>query len=120
MHCRSFLLSADNAHAVHPNYADKSDPTNRCYLNGGVAVKHSTRYATDAVTAAVFQRICEKAEVPTQTYFNRSDLPGGSTLGNLSNTHVSLPTVDIGLPQLSMHSPMKPLAGWTWNTWCAP
>ena len=103
----SFLLSADNAHAVHPNYAHKSDPTNRCYLNGGVAVKHSTRYATDAVTAAVFQRICEKAEVPTQTYFNRSDLPGGSTLGNLSNTHVSLPTVDIGLPQLSMHSPYE-------------
>lgn len=102
-----FLLSADNAHAVHPDYPDKADPTSRCYLNGGVVVKHSTRYATDAVTAAVFQRICEKAGVPTQTYYNHSGIPGGSTLGNISGSHVSVPTVDIGLPQLSMHSPYE-------------
>lgn len=102
-----FLLSADNAHAVHPNHAGMSDLTNKCYLNGGVVVKHSARYATDAVSAAVFQSICQRAGVPVQTYFNRSDLPGGSTLGNISNSHVSIPTVDIGLPQLSMHSPYE-------------
>lgn len=103
----SFMLSADNAHGVHPNYSDKSDLTNKCYLNGGVVVKHSPRYATDAVTAGVFEAICAKAGVPMQSYFNRSDLPGGSTLGNISNSHVSIPTVDIGLPQLSMHSPYE-------------
>lgn len=102
-----FLLSADNAHAVHPDYPEKADPTSRCYLNGGVVVKHSTRYATDAVTAAVFQRICETAGVPVQVYFNHSRIPGGSTLGNISGSHVSVPTVDIGLPQLSMHSPYE-------------
>lgn len=103
----SLMLSADNAHAVHPNYADKADDTNRCYLNGGVVVKYSPRYATDAVSAAVFQRICEGAEVPVQTYFNRSDMAGGSTLGNISNSHVSMGTVDIGLAQLAMHSPLE-------------
>ena len=102
-----FLLSADNAHGAHPNYPEKSDPTNRCRLNGGAVVKHSTRYASDAVTAAVFQRICEKAGVPTQAYYNNSKLAGGSTLGNISGSHVSIPTVDIGLPQLSMHSPVE-------------
>ena len=102
-----FLLSADNAHGAHPNYPEKSDPTNRCRLNGGVVVKHSTRYASDAVTAAVFQRICEKAGVPTQAYYNNSKLAGGSTLGNISGSHVSIPTVDIGLAQLSMHSPVE-------------
>ena len=101
------LLSADNAHGVHPSYPEKYDPTNRCYLNGGVVVKHSTRYATDAVTAGVFQRICELAGVPTQAYYNNSKVPGGSTLGNLSGSHVSIPTVDIGLAQLSMHSPYE-------------
>lgn len=103
----SLMLSADNAHAVHPNYADKADDTNRCYLNGGVVVKYSPRYATDAVSAAVFQRICEGAGVPVQTYFNRSDMAGGSTLGNISNSHVSMGTVDIGLAQLAMHSPLE-------------
>lgn len=102
-----FLLSADNAHAVHPDSPEKSDPTNRCRLNGGVVVKHSTRYASDAVTAAVFQRICEKAGVPTQACYNNSKLAGGSTLGNISGSHVSIPTVDIGLAQLSMHSPVE-------------
>lgn len=102
-----FMLSADNAHAVHPDSPEKSDPTNRCYLNGGVVVKHSPRYATDAMTAGIFQRICEKAGVPVQVYYNNSKIPGGGTLGNLSGSHVSLPTVDIGLPQLSMHSPYE-------------
>ena len=102
-----FLLSADNAHAVHPDSPEKSDPTNRCYLNGGVVVKHSPRYASDALTAGVFQRICQKAGVPVQVYYNNSKIPGGGTLGNLSGSHVALPTVDIGLPQLSMHSPYE-------------
>ena len=101
------MLSADNAHAVHPDSPEKSDLTNRCYLNGGVVVKHSPRYATDALTAGVFQRICQQADVPVQVYYNHSKIPGGGTLGNLSGSHVALPTVDIGLPQLSMHSPYE-------------
>ena len=102
-----FMLSADNAHAVHPDSPEKSDPTNRCYLNEGVVVKHSPRYASDALTAGVFQAICQKAGVPVQVYYNNSRIPGGGTLGNLSGSHVALPTVDIGLPQLSMHSPYE-------------
>ena len=102
-----FMLSADNAHAVHPDSPEKSDPTNRCYLNGGVVVKHSPRYASDALTAGLFQRICQKAGVPVQVYYNNSKIPGGGTLGNLSGSHVALSTVDIGLAQLSMHSPYE-------------
>ena len=102
-----FMLSADNAHAVHPDSPEKSDPTNRCYLNGGVVVKHSPRYASYALTAGLFQRICQKAGVPVQVYYNNSKIPGGGTLGNLSGSHVALPTVDIGLAQLSMHSPYE-------------
>ena len=102
-----FMLSAYNAHAVHPDSPEKSDPTNRCYLNGGVVVKHSPRYASDALTAGLFQRICQKAGVPVQVYYNNSKIPGGGTLGNLSGSHVALPTVDIGLAQLSMHSPYE-------------
>ena len=102
-----FMLSADNAHAVHPDSPEKSDPTNRCYLNGGVVVKHSPRYASDALTAGLFQRICQKAGVPVQVYYNNPKIPGGGTLGNLSGSHVALPTVDIGLAQLSMHSPYE-------------
>lgn len=101
------LLSADNAHAVHPNYPGKADPTSRCYMNSGVVIKHSTRYATDGITAALFHRICEKANVPVQHYYNHSSNPGGGTLGLISGSHVSIPTVDIGLAQLSMHSPYE-------------
>lgn len=101
------LLSADNAHAVHPNYPDKADPTSKCRMNGGIVVKHSTRYATDAATAAVFKRICEKAGVPTQDYYNNSATPGGGTLGLISGSQVPFPTVDIGLAQLAMHSPYE-------------
>lgn len=101
------LLSADNAHAVHPNYPDKADPTSRCYLNGGIVVKHGAGYATDGVTAGVFRRLCERAGVPTQEFYNHSSIPGGGTLGKISGSHVSIPTVDIGLPQLAMHSPYE-------------
>lgn len=105
----SFMVSADNAHAVHPNYSDKADPTNRPYVNGGVVIKHSAnqKYTTDAVSCAVMKRICERAGVPVQMFANRSDMAGGSTLGNISNAQVALNTVDIGVAQLSMHSPYE-------------
>lgn len=105
----SFMISADNAHAVHPNYAEKACPTNRPYMNGGIVIKYSAnqKYTTDGVAAGIFQEICKRAEVPYQTFLNRSDMAGGSTLGNISNTQVALNTVDIGLPQLAMHSPYE-------------
>lgn len=105
----SFMVSADNAHAVHPNYSGKADPVNRPAINGGIVLKFSgnQKYTSDAVSAAVFRSVCEKADVPVQVFTNRSDMVGGSTLGNISNSHVSLHTVDIGLPQLAMHSPWE-------------
>lgn len=105
----SFMISADNAHAVHPNHTDLADPTNRPIINGGIVLKFNAnqRYCTDAVSAAIFRDLCKAAEVPVQTFTNRSDMPGGSTLGNISNTQVALNTVDIGLPQLAMHSPYE-------------
>ena len=105
----SFLVSADNAHAVHPNHPEYADPTHRPHLNGGVVIKHSAsqRYTTDAVSQAVFGEVCRRAEVPVQHFANRSELPGGSTLGNIALAHVSLYSVDIGLAQLAMHSPYE-------------
>lgn len=105
----SFLISADNAHAVHPNHPEKADPTNRPYLNGGIVIKYhgSQKYTTDAVSTAKMKLLCERAEVPFQTYHNRSDILGGSTLGNISTSHVSLSSVDVGLPQLAMHSAVE-------------
>ena len=105
----SFLVSADNAHAVHPNHTDKTDPTNRTYLNKGIIIKYSAnqKYTTDAVSGAVMRAICRQADVPFQTFSNRSDMLGGSTLGNISQSQVALNTVDIGLPQLAMHSPYE-------------
>ena len=102
----SFMVSADNAHAKHPASPEMSDPDNAPLLNGGVVIKYnaSQRYATDGLSDAFFRSICERAGAPIQTYCNRADLPGGSTLGSISNTKVSVPTVDIGLPQLAMHS----------------
>lgn len=106
MLAKSFLISADNAHAVHPNHPEKADPTNRPYLNGGIVIKFhgGQKYTTDAVSAAYMRELCERAKVPCQTYHNRSDIAGGSTLGNIMTSHVSVNTVDIGLPQLAMHS----------------
>ena len=102
----SFLVSADNAHAVHPNHPEKFDKQNRPVMNGGVVIKHnaSLKYTTDALSSARFALICEKAGVPVQHFANRSDLPGGSTLGHISTAHVSVESVDIGLAQLAMHS----------------
>lgn len=105
----SFLISADNAHAVHPNHPEKADPTNRPYLNGGIVIKYhgSQKYTTDGVSAAKMKNICRQAGVPWQAYANRSDIVGGSTLGNISNSHVSVLSVDVGLPQLAMHSAVE-------------
>lgn len=105
----SFMVSADNAHALHPNYTDKTDLTNHPVLNKGIVIKFNAnqKYCTDAVSAAIFKELCTKAGVPYQTFVNRSDIAGGSTLGNISNTQVPMNTVDIGLPQLAMHSPYE-------------
>ena len=105
----SFMVSADNAHALHPNYAEKSDPTNKVYINEGVVIKFNAnqKYMTDGLAFGIFTEICNKAKVPYQTFVNRSDVAGGSTLGNISNAHVSINGVDIGLPQLAMHSPYE-------------
>ena len=102
----SFMISADNAHSVHPNHEEYADPVNRPVINKGIVIKYNAqqRYATDALSAARFKNLCEEIHIPTQTFTNRSDNPGGSTLGNISNTKVAMPTVDIGLSQLAMHS----------------
>lgn len=106
MLARSFMISADNAHAVHPNYAGESDPVNRPVLNGGIVLKFNAaqKYCTDGWSAAHFRALCEEADVPVQVFTNRSDKAGGSTLGNIAMSQVSVPAVDIGLPQLAMHS----------------
>ncbi len=105
----SFMVSADNAHAIHPNHMEKADPTNRPAMNKGIVIKYNAnqKYTTDAVSCAIFREICRIADVPVQDFTNRSDMVGGSTLGNLSNAHVSLNTVDVGLPQLAMHAPYE-------------
>jgi len=102
----SFMISADNAHAVHPNHPELADAANAPVLGGGVVLKFnaSQRYTTDGLSAAVLRSVCAKADVNVQTFYNRADMPGGSTLGHISLNHVSVPTADIGLAQLAMHS----------------
>lgn len=102
----SFMVSADNAHALHPNHPELADSKNAPVMNEGIVLKFNSnmRYTTDGVSAAVFRSVCKKADVPVQTYYNRADLPGGSTLGNISLAHVSILSADIGLAQLAMHS----------------
>lgn len=102
----SFMLSADNAHAVHPNHPEKTDINNCVYINEGVVVKAHAgqKYTSDALSVAIFRGLCKKAEVPVQFYANRSDALGGSTLGNIAMAQISMNSVDIGLPQLAMHS----------------
>lgn len=103
---KSMLISCDNAHAIHPNHPELFDVKNRPVLNKGIAIKESAnqKYTTDAFSRAVLKKILDKNNIPYQTFANRSDIIGGSTLGNLSNTAVSMNAVDIGLPQLAMHS----------------
>ncbi len=106
MLAQSFMVSADNAHALHPNHPEFADAANAPIMGGGVVLKFnaSQRYTTDGISAAIFRKVCQKADVPVQTYYNRADVPGGSTLGHISLTHVSVPSADIGLAQLAMHS----------------
>ena len=103
---QSFMVSADNAHALHPNHPELADPTNAPIPGNGVVLKFnaSQRYCTDGIAAAIFRKVCAKADVNVQTYCNRADIAGGSTLGNISLHHISVPTADIGLPQFAMHS----------------
>ena len=102
----SFMVSADNAHALHPNHPELADSANAPVLGGGIVLKFNAaqRYCTDGMAAALLRQVCQEVDVNVQTYCNRADLPGGSTLGNISLGHVSIPTADIGLPQLAMHS----------------
>ena len=103
---QSFLISADNAHAIHPNHPELADAANAPVMGEGVVLKFNSnqRYCTDGLCAAIFRKVCQKAGERVQTYYNRPDIPGGSTLGCVSIAHVSVPTADIGLPQLAMHS----------------
>ncbi|MBQ8952265.1 MAG: M18 family aminopeptidase [Eubacterium sp.] len=105
-YANSFMISADNAHALHPAHTDKYDPVQSPKMNEGIVLKFSARqsYTTDAISSAYVRRICEDDNIPYQIFVNHSDEPGGSTLGNLSNSHVSVNTADIGLAQLAMHS----------------
>ena len=103
---QSFMISADNAHAIHPNHPEFADPTNAPVMGQGIVLKHNANlmYCTDGVSASIFRKVCAKAGVNVQTYYNRADIPGGSTLGRISLGKVSVLTADIGLPQLAMHS----------------
>ncbi|MBQ7599912.1 MAG: M18 family aminopeptidase [Clostridia bacterium] len=102
----SFMLSCDNGHAVHPNHPELSDRLNGPHINGGVVIKFNAaqKYASDAVSCGIFSEICRKAGIPVQNQANRSDLPGGGTLGAVATTKVTLNTVDIGMAQIAMHS----------------
>jgi aspartyl aminopeptidase len=102
----SVCVSSDMAHATHPNYTDRHEPGHRIALNGGPVIKTNVnqRYATDARTAAVFAESCEKAGVPVQWYAHRADLPCGSTIGPITAARLGVPVVDVGAPQLAMHS----------------
>lgn len=105
----SFMISADNAHGLHPNHPEKADLTNKPVLNGGIVIKYhgSQKYTTDAYSGAFIKQLCQKTGVPFQTFANRSDIAGGSTLGNILTSHVSVNSVDIGLAQLAMHSALE-------------
>ena len=102
----SFMISCDNAHAVHPNHVSKTDETNNAYMNHGIVIKSHAgqKYTSDGLSIALFKNYCEKANVPYQFFANRSDMIGGSTLGNIAMNQISINSVDIGLAQLAMHS----------------
>lgn len=102
----SFIISADQAHGVHPNYVEKTDPTNRPIINKGPAIKAAANqaYTTDSNSAGVYESICRRAEVPTQKFVNRSDMRGGSTIGPINSSQINIRSVDIGNPILAMHS----------------
>ena len=103
---KSLMFSCDNAHAVHPNHPEKTDATNCTYMNGGIVLKSHAgqKYTSDGISVGLAKGVCERAKVPVQYFSNRSDESGGFTLGNIAMTHVSMIAVDMGLPQLAMHS----------------
>ena len=103
---KSYLVSLDNAHAIHPNHPEMSDNKNNCLINEGVVIKHNSNmlYTSEAISTAIIRLIASKENISLQTFFNRADARGGSTLGNISLTHVSIRSVDLGIPQLAMHS----------------
>jgi aspartyl aminopeptidase len=109
---KSFMISADMAHAVHPNVGEKSDPQNRPLINKGPVIKLSAnmKYTTDSNSAAVYAAICKQASVPVQYFVNRSDEAGGSTIGPITAAHIQIRSVDIGNPALAMHS-IRELSG---------
>jgi len=102
----SIAVSADGAHATHPNYVDKHDPNHQIHLNAGVVIKRNAnqRYATDAMSEAFMMDVCHQANVPVQHYIHRNDLPCGSTIGPITAARLGISTVDVGAPMLSMHS----------------
>ena len=102
----SMCISADNAHAIHPNYPERHEPGHRPIVNAGPALKINAnqRYATSAETAAAFQVACEDAGVPWQVFVSRNNMPCGSTIGPITSTRLGIATADVGVPQLSMHS----------------
>ncbi len=108
-----FMLSCDNAHAVHPNHPEKTDETNNVYMNEGVVLKSnaSQKYTTDAISSALLKTVCKKAGEKLQFFSNRSDAAGGSTLGNLLQRSIGINSADIGLPQLAMHSAFETAGG---------
>ena len=103
---KSYLVSLDNAHAIHPNHPEMSDNKNNCLINEGVVIKHNSNmlYTSEAISSAIIKLIASKENISLQIFFNRADARGGSTLGNISLTHVSIRSVDLGIPQLAMHS----------------
>lgn len=105
----SFMVSADNAHAIHPNHPELTDKANNAALGGGIVIKYNAnqRYTTDAYSDAIFRSIAEKADAKVQSFSNRADMLGGSTLGSIATTKLPVATVDIGLPQLAMHSAVE-------------
>ena len=105
-YANSFMISADNAHALHPAHREKYDPLKTAKMNEGIVIKFSARqsYTTDGISAAFVKKLCVDNHIPYQIFVNHSDEPGGSTLGNISDSHVSIRTADIGLAQLAMHS----------------
>jgi aspartyl aminopeptidase len=102
----SLLASCDNGHGIHPNHPELSDKNHAPKLNNGVVIKYNAnqKYTSDGISAALFKKILKKASIPYQEYCNRADMRGGGTLGNISTSHVSINSVDIGLAQLAMHS----------------